>query len=87
MINSREEFEYTIQSVAKMYGIRDRDAAETLYHPSTRDAVVESTKSMIRKLEREIAEYLAVHPIADEEDGRREADADDEAAVREPVAA
>ena len=61
MIQSREEFEYSIKSVAKMYDIRDRDAAETLYHPSTRASIVESTNAMIRKIEREIAAYLAAH--------------------------
>ncbi len=81
MIGTREELEYSIKAVAKMYDLRDRDAAETLYHPSTRASIVESTNSMIRKIEREVAEYLAAHP----EEFR---DADEAAApVREAVAA
>ena len=88
MIEDRKQLEYTIKSVAKMYDLRDRDAAETLYHPSTRDAVVESTNSMIRKLEREIAAYLATH--SDEQEAACESPSSasiEEVAVAEPVAA
>lgn len=52
-----------------MYAIRDRDATETLYDPETREDVVESTRSMIRKIEREVAEYLcAIHAHEDAAD-------------------
>lgn len=59
MIADELELEYSIQSIARMYTIRDRQAAETLHDPETREDLVESTVSMIRKIEREIAEYLA----------------------------
>ncbi len=87
-IEDREQFEYTVQSVAKMYSIRDRIAAQTIGHPSTRQSEIYSTNSMIRKLEREIAEYLTVHgPLPeDAEDDREEARAEAEKAA-EPVAA
>lgn len=81
MIGNREELEYSIKAIAKMYDLRDRDAAEALYHPSTRASVVESTNSMIRKIEREVAEYLATHP----EEFRDEHET--VAPAREPVAA
>ena len=42
-----------------MYRLRDREASETLWDPETREDVVEGTVSVIRKVEREIAEYLA----------------------------
>ena len=41
-----------------MYRLRDREASETLWDPETREDVVEGTVSVIRKVEREIAEYL-----------------------------
>jgi hypothetical protein len=62
MIEDDAQFEYTIQCLAKMYKLRDADAAEPLYSPELRDDVLDSTLSMIWKLEKEVAEYLATHP-------------------------
>lgn len=59
MIESDKQLEYSIESLAKMYRLRDREAAETSWNPDTRDDVVEGTVNMIRKVEREVAEYLA----------------------------
>lgn len=61
-IEDDSQLEHTIQAVAKMYAIRDRDAADPGYDPGTRDDIVESTVSMIRHLEWQIADYLCAHP-------------------------
>ena len=59
MIEDEKQLEYSIECLARMYRLRDREAAETLWDHDTRDDVVEGTVSMIRKIEREVAEYLA----------------------------
>src|SRR5262249_28075719 len=59
MIENEQQLRYSVEQVARMYRLRDREAAETLWDPETRDDIVEGTESMIRKVEREIAEYLA----------------------------
>jgi len=62
MIEDEQQLRYSMEQVARMYRLRDAVAAETLYHPSTRDDVVLSTEMMIRKIEAEIAAYLAARP-------------------------
>ncbi len=42
-----------------MHQMREREAAEPLWDPDTREDVDAGTDSMIRKIEPEIAEYLA----------------------------
>jgi hypothetical protein len=59
VIENEEQLRYSIQSVAKMYDLCDRIAAQTTGDPDTRADEVESTTSMIRRIEREIGEYLA----------------------------
>jgi hypothetical protein len=59
MIEDQKQLEYSIQILGRMLAIRDRDAAETAWDAGTREDVVESTDAMIRKVEREIAEFLA----------------------------
>jgi hypothetical protein len=59
MLKSQEQLEHSVKALGKMYSLRDREAAETLWDLATRDDVVEGTVSMIRKIEREIAVYLA----------------------------
>ena len=59
MIEDEKQLEYSIECLARMYRLRDREAAETVWDPNTREDVVEGTVSMIRKIEREVAEYLA----------------------------
>jgi hypothetical protein len=59
VICSESELRHSVEAVAKMYGICDRIAAQTIGDPETRRDEIESTQSMIRKVEREIAEYLA----------------------------
>jgi len=64
MIENRKQFEYSIESLTKMYSLRDRIAAQTIGDPGTRDDEVEGVVSMIRKIEREVAEYLKTHAKA-----------------------
>jgi hypothetical protein len=59
MIENEQQLRYSVEQVAKMYRLREREAAETVWDPETRDDIVDGTDSMIRKVEREIAEYLA----------------------------
>lgn len=58
MIESRKQLEYSITVLAKNYSLRDRIAASTIGDPDTRDDEVDGVVSMIRKIEREVAEYL-----------------------------
>jgi len=59
MIENEDQLRYSVQSVAKMYDLCDRIGAQTIGDPETREDEIDGVRSMIRKLEREIAEYLA----------------------------
>lgn len=59
MIENEKQLRYSIQSVARMYSLCERIAAETIGDPDTREDEIDGVESMIRKIEREIAEYLA----------------------------
>lgn len=59
MIENQEQLEHSVRALGRMYSVRDREAAETRWDPSLREAVLESDMAMIRKVEREVAEYLA----------------------------
>jgi hypothetical protein len=59
VIENDRQLEYSIEQLARMYRLRDREVSETLWDPETREDVAEGTVSLIRKVEREIAEYLA----------------------------
>lgn len=67
MIADRKEFEHSLKSVAKMYGIRDKIAADTNGDPGTREDEIISVVMMIKKIEREIAAYLRTRSFTDEE--------------------
>lgn len=76
MIENRTQFEYSVESLAKMYKLRDQIAAQTIGHPSTRDAEVDGIVSMIRKIEREITAYLAAHAEGADRGGEAAASAE-----------
>lgn len=59
MIENEQQLRHSIQSVAKMYTVRDRIAAQTIGDPDTRADEITGVESMIRKIEHEIALYLA----------------------------
>ena len=58
-IENEQQLQYSIQSLAKMYDLCERIAAQTIGDPETREDEIEGIESMIRKIEREVAEYLA----------------------------
>ena len=58
MIENEGQLQYSIQSLAKMYDLCERIAAQTIGDPETREDEIESIESMIRKIEQEVAEYL-----------------------------
>lgn len=67
MIQSRQELEHTIKTVAKMYSLRDRNRAEIQGDPGTHEDELLGIVLAIRKLERELSEYLRSHSLTDAE--------------------
>ena len=59
MIENDEQLQYFYERLARMYRLRDREAVEPLWSPGLREDVVAGTEAMIRKIEREVADYLA----------------------------
>lgn len=59
MIENEEELRYSVQALGKNYDLAKRIAAETIGDPRTRESEVEGVEAMIRKIERQVAEYLA----------------------------
>ncbi|HLK59559.1 MAG TPA: hypothetical protein VKU00_23555 [Chthonomonadaceae bacterium] len=59
MIENEKQLRYSIESVAKMYQLCDRIATQTIGDPDTRADEIDGVESIISKVEREIAEYLA----------------------------
>ena len=58
MIQNDKELRYSYELMARMYRLRDRCAVETLWYPETRKDVVVGIENQMKKIEREIAEYL-----------------------------
>ena len=68
MIKNETELRHSIESVARMYSLCDRIAADATGDPDTRTDEAESVQSMIEKIEREIAAYLwKKYAVADEQ--------------------
>lgn len=59
MIESELELRNAYETVTRMYSPRDRVKADTSGDLETRDEQVVGIEMMIRKIERQIAEYLA----------------------------
>jgi hypothetical protein len=59
MIVDQVELRHSVEALAKMYRLRDKEAVEPLWDPETREDIVAGTDAAIRKIEREIAVYLA----------------------------
>ena len=59
MIENESQLRHSIQAVTKMYDLRERIANQTIGDPDTRADEIEGVESMIRKIEREVVEYLA----------------------------
>ena len=58
MIENEKQLRYSVQALAKMYRMSEQIAAQTVGDPDTRADEIEGVESMIRKIEREIGEYL-----------------------------
>ncbi len=59
MLENEKQLRYSYELMARMYRLRDRCAAETLWDPEARKDVVIGIENQMKKIEREIAEYLA----------------------------
>ena len=64
-IESRDELEYTYKLLDKVIRHRDRCALNPAWTPDQRASVVDGIDAQIRKTERDIQEYLALHPEVD----------------------
>ncbi len=53
---------HAYESIAEMYHLCDRIAADTTGDADTRADEIESVKMMIRKIEKRIAAYYGAHP-------------------------
>lgn len=62
-IDNRQELEHSYETLAKMIRLRDRCAVEPLWDPDTREDVVIGIENQMRKIEKQIADYLAAHPV------------------------
>ena len=58
MIQNRKELENSYQTLAKLIQLRNNCGAEPAWSSSLRDDVVDGIESQIRKIERDIAEFL-----------------------------
>jgi len=61
-IASEKELRSSYETITRMYNLRDRVAADTTGDLATRDEQVVGIEMMIRKIERQIAQYLAKQP-------------------------
>jgi hypothetical protein len=59
MIESEEQLRHSVKVLARMYTLCDCISAQTIGDPDTRADEIEGVGSAIRKIELEIAEYLA----------------------------
>lgn len=58
MIQDELELQCSYETLAKLYRLRERCAAEPLWDPEMREDTVEGIESQIQKIEREVAAYL-----------------------------
>lgn len=61
MIENRQQLMHAYEAIAKMNDLRERCAKEPLWHPSSRESVIDGIDAQMRKIEREIAEYLSLN--------------------------
>jgi len=59
MLKNEKELEHSIQTIARLMSLRDREAVEPSWDEETRQEISDETRVLIGKIEREIAEYLA----------------------------
>jgi hypothetical protein len=61
-IENELELRHAYESITKMYQLCDRINVDTTGDAAIRADEIESTRMMIRKIERQIAAYYAAHP-------------------------
>ena len=59
MIENDKQLMCAYETVVRMNRLKERCAVEPLWHPSARRDVVDGIDNQLRKIEREIGEYLA----------------------------
>jgi hypothetical protein len=59
MIENEQQLMYAYENLVKMNRLKERCATESLWRPSARADVTAGIENQMRKIEREIAEYLA----------------------------
>ena len=62
MIANEQELRHAYESIAKMYTLRDRISGDKSGDAGTRQDEIHGVDGMIRKIERQVAEYLVAHP-------------------------
>lgn len=62
MIHTRQELEDSYQALAKSIHLRNSCATESAWSSSLRDEVADGIASQIRKIERDINQYLSEQP-------------------------
>ena len=55
---SEQQFRYSIQTLAKMYDLREREAEETSWADDLREAILDDSDAAIRHVERQIIQYV-----------------------------
>lgn len=61
MIQNERELQHSYAQLARMYRLCETIAAQEIGDPETREDEIEGIRNMIRKIEREVAEYLSAH--------------------------
>ena len=61
-LDSELDLRHAYESIATMYQLCDRIAADTSGDAQTRADEIEGVKMMIRKIEKQIAAYFSAHP-------------------------
>jgi histidinol phosphatase-like PHP family hydrolase len=74
MIENERQLRHSCEALVRMYRTIEREEVEPLHHPELRQDIIESTMSMVRQIEREVAEYLAKKYELVEQASSREAE-------------
>lgn len=64
MLEDEQELRYAYEAMARLNRLRERSAREPAWDDEGRKQVVAGIEAQMRKIEREIADYLAQNPRA-----------------------
>jgi hypothetical protein len=62
ILENESDLRHAYESIARLYQLCDRIAADTTGDAQTREDEIEGVKMMIRKIEKQLAAYYAAHP-------------------------